>query len=127
MTRMRCFKFSLGVLFTLLVAAVISHRFGLARRYQPGRPGGLADLDTIAAKFGLYQSDPGFDRFLDLDIDNTIDVADLAIAGRSYGSTRNFHYPRRISNSTNIVNYLSSCIDASDRIHIIWSASSNVF
>ena len=56
-----------------------------------------------------------------------MDVADLAIAGRSYGSTRNFHYPRQISNTGHTALLLSSCIDASDRIHIAWSETSNVY
>ena len=88
-----------------------------------GRPG--RDRRKIRA---IPESDPGFDQFLNLDLDYYIDVKDLAIAAALLpGSTRNFHYPRRIANSTKSVIFQSSCIDASDRIHIAWSESSNVF
>ncbi len=85
------------------------------------------DLNTIKQSLGTYQNDATYSRFSDLNLDNYIDVMDLAIAGRSYGSTRNFHYPRQISNSGGNVIYLSSCIDASDRIHIAWSEDDNVY
>ncbi len=117
MTKKRALIITLGVIFTLLAAAVLfSPVLALLGDINLDDLVDSADLDAIAAKFGLYQSDPGFDEFLNLNLDYYIDVKDLAIAGRSYGSTRNFHYPRRIANSTKSVIYQSSCIDASDRI-----------
>ncbi len=86
-----------------------------------------SDLGIIKQSLGTYQNDAGYSRFSDLNLDNYIDVMDLAIAGRSYGSTRNFHYPRQISNSGGNAIYLSSCIDGSDRIHIAWSEDNNVY
>ncbi len=85
------------------------------------------DLSAIAQKLGKYETDPGFDRFLDLNLDDFIDVRDLAIAGRSYGSDRNFHFPRKINNSTKDTILMSACIDGQDHIHIIWSESNDIY
>ncbi len=121
-------KTSLGVLLCFLILAILfSPGLALLGDINLDDLVDKIDLSAIAQSLGKYQTDPGFDHFLDLNIDDFVDVKDLAIAGRSFGSNRNFHYPRRINNSNHSVILMSSCIDASDRIHIAWSESSNVF
>ena len=128
MTINRILKISLGVFFSLLVIALLSSPgLALLGDIDLNDLVDTSDLSAISQDLGAYQTDPGFNRFLDLNIDNSVDVEDMAIAGRSFGSTRNFHYPRQISNTGSSVILLSSCIDASDRIHIAWSESSNVY
>lgn len=128
MTKKRVLQITLGMLCSFLfIPLLFSPVFALLGDINLDDLVNADDLSPIAQNLGSYQTDPGFNRFLDLNIDNSIDVEDLAIAGRSYGSTRNFHYPRQISNSGHTALYLSSCIDGSDRIHIAWSESNNVY
>jgi len=128
MASKRKMQIILGAFFSvLLVILIFSSGLALWGDINLDNLVNASDLSPIAQSLGSYQNDPGFNRFLDLNIDNYVDVADLAIAGRSYGSTRIFHYPRQISNSGHNVIYLSSCIDASNRIHIAWSEDNNVY
>jgi hypothetical protein len=121
-------KTTLGVILSLLLLLILSIPvYALIGDINLDDLVNASDLAAIVQSLGTYQNDPTYNRFRDLNQDNNVDVADLAIAGRSYGSTRNFHYPRQISNSSHNVIYMSSCIDASDRIHIAWSESDNVY
>jgi len=78
-----------------------------------------ADLDAIRLALGANSSDPLYQRPLDLNLDDKIDVKDLAIAGRSYGATRSFHFSRQISNQT-IGSAMQACLDGLERINLIW-------
>ncbi|MCX8063279.1 MAG: hypothetical protein N3D16_11920 [Anaerolineales bacterium] len=60
-----------------------------------------ADLNAIAQRLGLKDTDANYRKAIDLNLDDKIDVFDLAIAGRSYGAPRLFHYTRQISNCKN--------------------------
>jgi hypothetical protein len=82
-----------------------------------------ADMDIIAQAIGSRDrvSDTNWNPDADLDLNGKVDVADLAIAGRSYGSTHNFHFPRPLSNRNKAVYHLSVAIDASDRLHVVWT------
>ncbi|MBN2501678.1 MAG: hypothetical protein JXB38_12925 [Anaerolineales bacterium] len=83
-----------------------------------------ADLDLVRQAFGSneWTSPPNWNPFADLDINRKVDVMDLAIAGRSYGFTIAFHFPRRISNFSS-VNEVASCIDGLDRVNIVYRTS----
>jgi hypothetical protein len=88
----------------------------------------IGDLNLVKQSLGTndWSGDPNWNPFADLDMNNKVDVADLAIAGRSYGSTRNFHYPRQVSNTGTAYNQ-DTCIDGLDRLNIIWSSSTKVY
>jgi hypothetical protein len=81
-----------------------------------------ADLDVIEAAFGRtrWSGDPAWNAEADLNTDGRVDVRDLAIAGRSYGSDRNFHQPRRLSNRHHTTNTFDACLDGRDQLHIVW-------
>jgi hypothetical protein len=55
--------------------------------------------------------------------DDLVNVEDLAIAGRSYGSSRNFHPARGFANGwyPSVGTRFGLAIDGSDRLHIAWS------
>ncbi len=78
-----------------------------------------ADLDAIRLVLGVSGSNPLYQSALDLNLDDKIDVKDLAIAGRSYGATRNVHFSRQISNQT-IGSAMQACLDGLERINLIW-------
>jgi hypothetical protein len=87
-----------------------------------------ADLNAIAQRLGSKELDPDYPKALDLNLDGKINVADLAIAGRSYGAPRIFHYTRQISNCPKDCAYeQDSCLDGLGRINIIWRSSENVY
>ncbi len=79
-----------------------------------------ADLNAIAQKLGLKNTEANYSRALDLSLDDKINVVDLAIAGRSYGAPHLFHSVRQISNCVNCVSYQESCLDGLGRINILW-------
>ncbi len=79
------------------------------------------DLKSIGQSLGAAgDTDPRWNPETDLNLDNSIDVADLAIAGRSYGSDRTFHLPRLLSNTPIAIVEISACLDGSDQLHITW-------
>jgi hypothetical protein len=83
---------------------------------------GLDDLAVVVQALGSSEW-AGGDRWnpaADLDYDDQVDVADLAIAGRSYGSDRVFHAPRRLSNAGDLVTTLDACVDGLDQLHVAW-------
>jgi hypothetical protein len=86
------------------------------------------DLDLVRQAFGSndWSGAPNWDPFADLNMNDKVDVADLAIAGRSYGASHIFHYPRQVSN-TGAAWEQDSCIDGLDHLNIIWSSSSKVY
>lgn len=128
MATKRAVQIFLGVLFSLLfIAALFSPVLALIGDTNLDDLVNASDLSAISQLLGTTQTNSSFDRFKDLNLDNDIDVKDLAIAGRSYGSTRNFHYPRRVSNSGSPIIYLGACMDASDRVHIAWSEANRVY
>lgn len=86
-----------------------------------------ADLNAIAQRLGLKYTDATYQKALDLNLDDKIDVFDLAIAGRSYRAARIFHYTRQISNCKNCAYEQDSCLDGLGRINIVWSGSSEVY
>jgi len=81
------------------------------------------DLDLISAAIGTDNRDDDWNAELDLDRNRKIDVADLAIAGRGYGSEHSFHQARRIASGDETVSRLDACIDAQDQVHVVWSDS----
>ena len=89
---------------------------------------GSTDLDLIKQALGATSSNPGFNPDADLDQSGRIDVADLAIAARSYGSTRNFTLARGFSNRGGISAYVGTrhglAVDRDDQLHIVWSDGS---
>jgi hypothetical protein len=93
---------------------------------------GAPDLDLIRASLGSGRyttptpvAQP-WSTDVDLDQDNLVDVADLAIAGRSYGSTRNFHFARGFANGwySSIGTRHGLAVDGLDRLHVAWSDGS---
>ena len=82
-----------------------------------------ADLAVIEAAFGSTESSgaPEWNAEADLNEDDHVDVMDLAIAGRSYGSDRNLHQARRLANGDNTTNRLDACLDGLGRLHVVWS------
>ena len=83
------------------------------------------DIDIITMAFGSndWSGNPAWNPTADLNEDDKIDIKDLAIAGRNYGSQRTFHQGRNFSNSDNSVYKLDACLDGKDQIHIAWSDS----
>ena len=83
-----------------------------------------ADLAVIEAAFGSKSGDPptwNWNPEADLNKDHHVDVMDLAIAGRSYGSDRNLHQARRLANGDRTTNRLDACLDGLGRLHVVWS------
>ncbi len=83
------------------------------------------DLDLISNAIGTDNRDDNWNPGLDIDRNSKIDIADLAIAGRGYGSDHVFHHVGQIANAEKSVRCLDACIDAQDRIHVVWSDSTN--
>jgi hypothetical protein len=81
------------------------------------------DLDVIKVALGAteWSGDPTWNPEADLNEDDQIDVADLAIAGRSYQSDVNLHQARRLANSEETTQRLDACIDGQDQLHVAWS------
>jgi hypothetical protein len=82
-----------------------------------------ADLAVIEAAFGRteWSGDPAWNAEADLNEDDRVDVMDMAIAGRSYGSDRNLHQARRLANSERTTSRLDACLDGRGQLHIAWS------
>ena len=123
----------IGLVLVCLVAGAVAPA-SLALLGDVDLSGAVAkpDLDLIGASLGsgrYSQTTPvaqPWNPDLDLDQDNLIDVADLAIAGRSYGSTRTFHLARGFANgaSASSGTRFGFAIDGSDRLHVAYSAGS---
>ena len=75
-----------------------------------------ADMDIIAQALGSRSGDANWNPEADLDLNDKVDIADLAIAGRSYGSTHNFHFARPISSVGKGCLGCSVAIDASQKL-----------
>ncbi len=82
------------------------------------------DLDLIAAAIGTDNYDDDWNAELDLNMNNKVNAADLAIAGRSCGATHSFHFTRPLSNREKYVSKVNVAIDAIDRLHVVWAEGS---
>jgi hypothetical protein len=88
-----------------------------------------ADMQVISAAFGSHSWEPvsaNWDWRADLDKSGKVDLTDLVIAGRNYGDTFNFHWPRRVSNgrtadpkSTRVVD-IDTDVDSRGNVHVIF-------
>ena len=85
------------------------------------------DLNMIKNAFGSNNLAPNWNPYADITIDGKVDVADLAVAGRSYNSPYSFQVARRLSNQNQNVIKMSAAKDSLDRVHIAWSESGTVF
>ncbi len=85
------------------------------------------DLAVIEAAFGhtIWSGDPAWNPEADLNRDGRVNVEDLAIAGRSYGSDSTLHEARRLANSEQTTSHLDACLDGHDQLHVIWSEAAN--
>jgi len=87
----------------------------------------LAIIDAAYGTSGLATPQPpAWDIRADIDMDDYVDIEDLALAGRSYADNFNFHAHRRVSNGYNnnpdLTNpyWCDAAIDSQGRVHIIW-------
>jgi hypothetical protein len=94
---------------------------------------GFADLQAIGAAIGAseWSGSPNWNPEADLNRDREVTVADLAIAGRSFGSSHNFHAPRPISNTFGVEGFgsalwIDACQDGQGRIHVAWVETGGV-
>jgi len=90
-----------------------------------------ADMSIVANAYGSRASppSPNWDWRADINGNGTVNLADLTIAGRNYGDTFNFHWPRRISNgrtadpaSTNVY-WIDAVADSRGHVHVVWQES----
>ncbi len=89
-----------------------------------------ADMQVVSDAYGSHSWEPvspNWDWRADLDKNSRVDLGDLAIAGRNYGDTFNFHWPRRISNGrennpawTAAIS-MDADVDSRGHVHIVWS------
>jgi hypothetical protein len=86
------------------------------------------DLQAIKLAFGSTSAAPAWNPLADITIDGKVDVSDLAVAGRSYGSSHNFQAARRLSNLQPYdVIKLDAAQDGAGRLHIVWSENHKIF
>lgn len=79
-----------------------------------------ANLVFLKAAFGSEDGDANWDPRADLNLDDEVDVHDLAIMGRSYHSTFNFYTPRPLANLPGSLTVDDITLDSEDRAHIVW-------
>jgi hypothetical protein len=87
------------------------------------------DMQVISDAYGSHSWNPispNWDWRADFDNNDKVDLTDLVIAGRNYGDTFNFHWPRRVSNGRNGNPDLTRSVDidtdvdSRGNVHIIW-------
>ncbi len=88
-----------------------------------------ADMAIIRAAYGSHSYtpiSPNWDPRADINLDGKVNLQDLALVGRSFGDTFNFHSLRRISNGTDnnpaltSIAEMDAVMDAGGTIHVIW-------
>lgn len=87
------------------------------------------DMQVVSDAYGSHSWDPisaNWDWRADINNSRKVDLTDLVIAGRNYGDTFNFHWPRRISNGRNgnteltrVVD-IDSDVDSQGNVHVVW-------
>lgn len=84
------------------------------------------DLAIIDAAYGSKNTSTNWDARADINLDNYVNLKDLALAGRSYGDTFNFYSPRRVSNGrynnslATTTDRCNAAVDHMGRVHVIW-------
>ena len=120
MNRKICLSLALSTLLVLVLALLLrSPALALLGDVDLNNLINQADLSAIAQRLGASQSSPNYNRLFDLSLDDKINVVDLAIAGRSVGSPRAFHYLRQISNQYT-VSLQDTCLDGLGRLNVAW-------
>lgn len=124
MNKKICFRFALITLLVLALAFVLrSPAFALLGDVDLNNLINQADLSAIAQRLGINQSSPNYNRLFDLSLDDNINVVDLAIAGRSVGSPRSFHFLRQISSKS--IYLQDTCLDGLGRLNAAWISAEN--
>jgi hypothetical protein len=92
------------------------------------------DMQVVSDAYGSHSWNPvspNWDWRADINNSDKVDLTDLVIAGRNYGDTFNFHWPRRISNGRNgnpdftRVIDIDTDVDSRGNVHIVWIEYSN--
>lgn len=87
-----------------------------------------ADLAILEAAFGSTDGDPNWDSRADINLNDEVDVEDLAIMGRSYQSPFNFYTPRPLVNNPRTSAIPSDIVlDTEGQAHIVWFGARGVY